>query len=368
MGLPPMSLVDQLLTKPRESSGGRTSNRFDFQKNWALTHLLELHELSGNYVLVLEHHEDVAVLDCDKSPNLIDCYQVKTNDNGAWTLTALLARKKGKKGKALSILGKLCDNLKTFPGAVRSLNLVSNAYFNLTHKNRSNCVDRIRVKVKDLCAEHVADINEQLKKEHSLAADPGFVPVAHFRVTDLSLTDHSKHAQGKLVTFLDKTRPKQVYSVPALYRALFEEIKRKTNQEGTSSDFPELLERKGISRAYFEKLLDDLPELKTFETVWQTISSGLTAGGASYSGSLMLRRQCEQYEVQRMDRSNDVLMKLKAEVEREAEQLTQDPTDRTLVQLLDAGVASLKRRKIPGANVFSEPYIKAMLLLALHEY
>lgn len=364
-----MPLADKLLTKPRETSGARSSNRFDFQKDWALTHLLVLHEKGNNYVLLLEHHEDVAAVDCDKNPSNIDCYQVKTMESGCWSLTALLSKKSLKSKKSYSILGKMYGNRGVFDPHTRSLSLVSNVGFKLKLKKGSGtCEGHPLVKVKDLADAHLKTINAALKKEHTLAGDPDFASITHFVLTELSLTDHSTHAQGKLVTFLEKVRPNRVYEVGALYRVLFEEIKRRTNYDKPCPDLATLIERKGISKAFFDKILDDLPERQSFESVWQTISAGLTSGMVPYSKVLGLQRECKQYEVQRMDLSNAVLGRLRKAVEEEAKRLLKDSTNRSLPGLLQAGVAAVKGLGIKGANVFTDTYLEAMFLLTFHEY
>lgn len=363
-----MGLADQLLAKPRESSGGRSSNRFDFQKNWALTHLLELHDRGSNYVLLLEHHEDVAVLNCDKTPSSIDCFQVKTLDNGNWSLAALLSRKALNKGNSLSILGKLYDNCRVFDPYTRSLNIVSNAGFDLELKKGGSCSKHARVRVKDLCDAHVTKITKQLKKEHNLSGNPNFASIAHLIVTDLALNDHSSHAQGRLVTFLENVRPNKAYPVGALYRALFEEIKRRTNYERTGLDFGALIEKKGISRAYFDNLLRELPEAKTFVTVWQTISAALQSGGTSYTTVLKLNGECRRYDAERMDRSNAVLTRLKAAVDKEVKSLLKGSKHRTLPQMIQDGLTAVRKLNIKGADIFSDDYIMAMFLLNLHAY
>ena len=37
--------------KPREGSGSSISNRFDFQKDWAICKVLELHEKTEDYLI-----------------------------------------------------------------------------------------------------------------------------------------------------------------------------------------------------------------------------------------------------------------------------------------------------------------------------
>ena len=88
-----MSLKDLLVTtKPRETSGPRSANRFDFQKSWALCRLLELHKSGKDYLIVFDYHDDVLVLDSCGDPNRIDFYQIKTKQSGHWTRRDLIDR------------------------------------------------------------------------------------------------------------------------------------------------------------------------------------------------------------------------------------------------------------------------------------
>jgi hypothetical protein len=62
-------LKQQLLDiKPRETSGARTANRFDYQDDWAFCQILELHEADDDYVVVFDYHDDVLVLDSATDP------------------------------------------------------------------------------------------------------------------------------------------------------------------------------------------------------------------------------------------------------------------------------------------------------------
>jgi hypothetical protein len=120
-------LDDLVKKKPRDASGSRSANRFSFQVHWALCELLKLHAGGQDYLLVLDLHEDVMVLNSERTPTRIDFNQIKTDDGDGWTLAALLKRRSGKTGKSLSILGKLYANRVTFGGVPGLLAFVSNA-------------------------------------------------------------------------------------------------------------------------------------------------------------------------------------------------------------------------------------------------
>lgn len=124
-----VDLRTALVQEPREKSGSRSANRFSFQHSWALCHLLVLHAKPEDYVLLLDHHEDVVVLDSAIDPTRVRAFQVKTKDKGNWTIGALLKRKTSKKKASIglpSILGKLYDAYQRFQ-SVDGLHFVSNA-------------------------------------------------------------------------------------------------------------------------------------------------------------------------------------------------------------------------------------------------
>ena len=53
------SLKEQFAASPRELAGSRNANRTGYQQDWALCHLLDLHDTRDQYVLVNEWHDDV---------------------------------------------------------------------------------------------------------------------------------------------------------------------------------------------------------------------------------------------------------------------------------------------------------------------
>ena len=48
---------------PDDNSGSSSSNRFAYQKNWALYKMLELEQLGRDYMIVMDYHEDVVIID-----------------------------------------------------------------------------------------------------------------------------------------------------------------------------------------------------------------------------------------------------------------------------------------------------------------
>jgi hypothetical protein len=122
-----LTLRDLLITvQTRDVSGPRALNRFDYQKDWTLCLLMQLHDTHGDYMLILDYHDDVVLLDSSTAPSRATFFQVKTNPGGNWTLKQLTRQKKGKKGPLPSHLGKLWSHQVSFGSITCSCFFVTN--------------------------------------------------------------------------------------------------------------------------------------------------------------------------------------------------------------------------------------------------
>lgn len=54
-----MVLKDEILQIEPELSGAVSSDAFDYQKDWAICKLIELHEQGSDYAVVFEYHEEI---------------------------------------------------------------------------------------------------------------------------------------------------------------------------------------------------------------------------------------------------------------------------------------------------------------------
>jgi hypothetical protein len=85
-----VSIGDKLATRPpRERGGSIGSNRYDFQKDWTICKILELHKQQQSYLILCDYHEDVVVLDDEVNPTAAEFFQVKTKPIGNWTIKNL---------------------------------------------------------------------------------------------------------------------------------------------------------------------------------------------------------------------------------------------------------------------------------------
>lgn len=315
-----MSLRDALLThKPRETSGGPSANRYAFQRTWALCHALQLHESRQDYVLVLEYHDDVLVLDRLIDPTRADFFQVKTKKTGVWSLKKLLQIESKRKDKEnpdtnahavgsaqatpRSILGRLIDHVRTLSPHVASLNLVSNAPFKVTLSAAPLSEDRESFVAADLDTAEASTLAQRLREELGLAEDPDWGTVG-FTVSSISLLDHQTHGIGKLSALLDKRLPDGKFAVRPLFKTLADEIEVRSNCEWQPTSYEELSKKKAITRDQIEQYLKTAELAGSASANWASVQSQLTAEGISYRQIEEIQRGWERYEVERINRAN----------------------------------------------------------------
>lgn len=323
------TLAEALLSRaPRETSGGKSGNRFDYQRTWTICHMLALHASDADYVVVIEHHDDVLVLDSPVEPRRVDFYQIKTKSTGTWTRAALTKpkeRKKTTKNDGLtttpslqtrepsSFLGKLADHRTRFGDMVGSLNFVSNARFKVVLSTTPKSEDRESISLTDLEPKELAKVVTSIKGE--LGDDAKIQPERFFlSVHPMGPLGHQTYGTGALSEFLENWRPDVQFSVGALFRTLFDEVSRRAGNEWQPVSFDELCEKKGIAREQFTRFLELAMVRWDPERAREEAISQLAAEGVSYRECASLTSEWRTYDVRRMDRTNQLVQGLRERV------------------------------------------------------
>lgn len=289
-----------IITKPRERSGSISSNRFDFQKDWAICKLLELHSKPDDYLLTLEHHDDIIIFDSSSEPNKISFFQVKTNNKSKWTIKQLIKQEKGKASLLNSPLGKLYEHLLNFEEDVESLNFITNNKIKGVLADNTKCEDTAGFCVAELCSSDLDTILNALKKEHSLNDLKNFKDITFFKLGELDIDKHSDLTKALIVNFLDKNFPDLTYQIAPLYKSIFDEIKMKSDYEKEVTNFDELKSRKSISREGFSKYLEELKDVNSIPSQTTSIESRLNSEGVDFNIITNFRRQSRIYEIKKM--------------------------------------------------------------------
>lgn len=231
-------------TPLREQAGARTAARLHYQSLVGLCLIFEMHGTKDDYAIVFEFHDDIAVLDSSTNPTKVSFYQVKTKQGSEWQLSHLLkqeaAKGKGASVKLPSIIGKMYINADQFGEYVDHISFVTNAAMKFgkgaVEFDLSACAED---EIKKLCA--------QIEIEFPLAP-PVNTSLIKFKRTNLSLEDHDTHAKGKLSQFVVDHLGEVSFSLEALYRAVSDECRRKSQVIGQDTDFTAMLLRRAITK------------------------------------------------------------------------------------------------------------------------
>jgi len=355
------SLKDLLATvQPRDLSGSRASNRFDYQKDWTLVLLMHLHDESNDYLVILDYHDDVVLLDSSSAPQKASFFQIKTNKGGNWTIAQLTKRKKGKAGPLPSHLGKLWSHQITFTSNACQCYFVTNGIFPFCPSAWSDGLgDNTDCEL--LGATDYSALVQAIKTELNLPVDPDLKKRLTFVRSPLSVKEHSEHASGKLTSFITKRHPTGKFHASSAYRALADELGRRADREGAFASFDLLSAHKGVSRAAFENMLQSIGVADDLDAVWSRYDSQLAKDGVAFSELETLHAAWRQFEIERMDVSNEELRALSSTARDSITQFLQSTNTFTLAQLADECSSAVLSQSTRPAS-----YIKAVVLMEYH--
>lgn len=397
----PLSVAELLMShRPRENSGAPSANRFGYQRTWALCHLLNLHEHTGDYVLILEFHDDILVLDDIANPKLIDFYQIKTLRNGAWTKAALVRSseappnatpKRGRKKATVnaitpsaqaqaslplpqiaskpagSILGKLLHHIRIFDDSiVRTLNLVSNATFKLELTNLPASSDRESFFLNEAKPDELKHFEDALNKELELTSLPW--PKVCFVCSSLSLLDHETHGAGVLAAFLERRQPGGKFAVQPLFRAITGEFSKRAGCEWQPSSFGELCTKKAVRRSDLDRFLEYAAERPDSEDQLKDITAALTAEEFAYRDVSDVQEGWRTYAIKLTDLSDTMMHEFAERVRAVVLELVTASGWKTLREYLNAGRDKYTERHGGLAAPLTDVLLQGALLHELKTY
>lgn len=294
---------------PREQVGSATAGKYDYQKDLSICMLLEHHQNGDDYLFVFDYHDDLAILNSETAPTKYEFFQIKTRE-GHWTLKSILKRATGKKGTPLnSILGKMFMHVKNFEHLTKSVTLVSNAEFKVQEKGEKAAKPIVSVCLENLESKQTDEILNSIKEEFKPdAVNAEFLKITFLKSNGLSVKESSTHTKGKLSEFLDKRTAGKKYNVEAVYKTIFDEVKRRTSFTGAISDLAQLKAQKGIGRSFFDEILQLVGVRKDYDKSWIDVNRHLTDDGVVYGDMLVYQKHWNTIELDRMNPNNKMLL------------------------------------------------------------
>ncbi|MDA8585786.1 DUF4297 domain-containing protein [Rhodobacteraceae bacterium] len=335
-------------TPQREDSGAKTNSRYHYQALCGLVLVMEKHKLGGDYAIVFEFHDDIAVFDDPIAPSSVEFYQVKSKASGNWTPASLTKRDKAKGDDARSFLGKMYENVISFGDNVKSATFLSNAPANFAPDSKQKfCLT-------ECDGEKLAEITKRLEEEFS-GEDAIKSELLWVSRTDLSLDDADTHARGKLEAFVVENLGSVEFSLRALYQAISDECDSKSRAASADlTDFSDVISKRGITRADANSWLENVRS--TVECPrWEDISSEIHLPALQ---KIRLSREWNTYRVAVLNPNeairkvrrrisdiineggmdslslNDLMLKVYAEIEAEARLELKAATDEQIMVMV----------------------------------
>lgn len=307
-----MSFHEQLTDKLAKERGGRHGGKgHEFQRYWALCHLLKLDLEQSDYLILIEYIEDVAVLNAEQAPTMLNLFQLKKKDGGAaWTKAALMRPPKDSR----SVLAKLCESQKSIPDSNACVAFVSNAPVSLTLANELDSTQQSEFSWKNLDEALKAELQSAVVEELSCQHDDIQWENLRFVKCELALNDLEKHAQGHVVSYLAQKFPDHNARADVLCKALYAEIAVRATNTQDAASFDELRKMRGIGKSQFSEMLTVTLSRKPALEVLEDAINVLAQEKVPFVERRAIGAAGRRYMVERVGRTNLALAALEQHV------------------------------------------------------
>lgn len=237
-----MEVESYYMDLPADVSGSMSKNRFRNELFWGVGRALDIMETGADFTVVFDYACDVEI-HMEKNTEF---YQLKTHKTDKkYTIRSLT--KKEKDNSQGSILGKLYV-LNTGKNKNVKLAIVTNVLFS----------DLTECKVGEnvftaLTAEKLQKMEEALKSE--LGIDSVDLSNTYYIFTRMNLEEPQNEMIGKIIKSFVEIMKCEPDKPNALYRLINDEVQEKACYELPVSSYEELVTKKGITRAEFERMM-----------------------------------------------------------------------------------------------------------------
>ncbi len=240
------------------TAGSRSYNRLDMQVSQTLQMAIKLYD-DMNYLLVLDHYDDITLFNLDTDPLIVSYYQLKTSDNKI-TIDSAINNK---------WISKLYAQLsRPEDWLVKELGLITNLPLEIEYQVIGEDGKK-KKKTESLNKDHTSftklnqSIQERIKKDIAVAMNikEGEVDLSkftHMRTT-FSIIDHRDVVENQMSNFLYEKYPKITFdTIKCIFRTMIDLLSRRQEYERLSED--EVLENvkiyKGFERSDFNRVID----------------------------------------------------------------------------------------------------------------
>lgn len=239
-------------------AGSLAYNRFEMQVSQTLHMAIELYS-DLNYLLVLDHYDDITLFDNDLSPETVSYYQMKTSEDSISIDTAI----------SEDWVAKLYEQLSNPAWIVKELGLITNCPLKVTVKYKDD-----RGKQHEENKKYTAErtpflsfnplmldkIKADIANRNDISAeDVDLSKFVHMRTT-LSIPKHREIVEQEMSDFLQGKYPRiTVESAKTIFGAMMDLMSQRQSYEALdkNASFAEVRQKKGVSRADFSRIIEE---------------------------------------------------------------------------------------------------------------
>lgn len=359
-------LAVKLLSIPqRENAGARSSNRFTYQQVWAFDYMLKVMDSNKEFILFMEFHDDIIILDRTSNPELVEFYQIKTDDKESRYMTpSFIVKNANKYPQKMSIAQKLIDDYVKFEESTKGIHLVSNKSFDFgILKDKTESKARSTVALNEIEKENLKKIkngmcqacNKQgICKEECLS----FI---YFDVSELDLSSYEDTVMGRMVKKMEVLGvPSTLAKTRSIYNTILGEIRRINNTEKVSYNVDELMQKKSISKEQFWKWINQL-KIDMPDDLWNRIEILLVADKFTALEIRRIHKEWKKYRIESMNVEALGLQKLSVEASEIIDNYESEyQNSKDLIEHVYNEI-SLK----PEARIYNKDYLYALIIKEL---
>lgn len=315
-----LDILNDSLTKER---GGRHGGKgHEFQRYWALCHLLQVDLKKDDYLLLLEFIEDVAVMNSDIAPDKMELFQLKKKEGSPSKWTKATLAKPPKEGK--SILAKLHDSKSIAKDETSAIAFVSNAPVELKLSSGDDPMGLSEFSASQIDAGLLTDLKSSVAKE--LGCDVGEIDFANLKFirSPLAMDDLENHATGRVSTFLATKFPDHSPRADVLCKAIYSEIKVKATSTEEAANFGDLKRIRGISKQQFSAMVALTLSRKSDSDVIAGFLTGLAQESVPYVQRDAIKKAARRFIVEKAGRGSSLLHLLQDKVEKLLQEIPND--------------------------------------------
>lgn len=248
-------------------SGSLAYNRLDMQVSQAIHMAVEMFQ-NLDYLLVLDHYDDITIFDSEKSPAVVSYYQMKSHEE-AITISSVIREE---------WLPKLYLHLKNETWNIEELGLITPCVLKITASSKDNIKEQILSNEKTSFLKMDSVTLKKIKQDISTALS---IPIdkidlskfVHMRTT-LTIAKHREMAEQNLNVFLRGKYPHITLEMAKTIFNTFVELlsqRQACEQLDETSDFETVRKYKGVSKNDITRIIDNamIVCIPTYEEIQQ---------------------------------------------------------------------------------------------------